>query len=69
MQEIAQEIIKIKGWNVIDNQWLNKKFKFKNWQETINFINKISKFAEEINHHPNINFNYGFCEINTNSRC
>ena len=33
---------------------LTKEFEFSNFVEVINFVNKIAKIAEEINHHPDL---------------
>jgi len=40
-------------WKVEDKS-LVKEFKFANFSEAIDFINKILPFAEEANHHPDI---------------
>jgi len=62
--KIKERLSELPGWNLTeDNQYLLRKFKFKDWQEVMNFLNNISKIAEEMNHHPNINFSYGWCEV------
>ena len=61
---IAQKLTEITYWQVTnDSLWLQRKYKFKNWQQTLDFINKISIIAEDMNHHPNIEFSYGWCDI------
>ncbi|MFZ2593540.1 MAG: 4a-hydroxytetrahydrobiopterin dehydratase [Minisyncoccia bacterium] len=42
---------------------LVKKFKFKNFAEALHFVNAIAVFAEEMNHHPDISFGWGYCEV------
>jgi len=37
---------------------LHKEFKFKDFKEAMDFVNKVAKIAEEENHHPNILINY-----------
>jgi len=64
IEEIQTEIAKINGWSYESTQqFITKKFKFNNWLEVMDFLNKITNAAEELNHHPNINFTYGFCEV------
>ena len=46
-----------------ENNWLVREFKFKNYLQTIEFINKITDIAQLQDHHPNINFTYGYCKI------
>ena len=41
----------------------NKNFKFKNFKESQNFVNKVSVIAEEENHHPDISFGWGYCDV------
>ena len=40
-----------------------KELKFKNFQESQNFVNKVGNLAEEENHHPDISFGWGYCKI------
>ena len=43
--------------------YLTKSFKFKNFVESQNFINKVGEIAERENHHPDIMFGWGYCNI------
>ena len=45
------------------NKKLEKTFKFKNFNESIDFVNKIAKIAEKQNHHPDIEINYNKVKI------
>jgi 4a-hydroxytetrahydrobiopterin dehydratase len=54
--------MKIKGWK-IKNRKLHKEFKFKDFKETLKFVNKVGKAAEKQGHHPNIYFTWGRCII------
>ncbi len=65
--EIHKYLKKVDGWNVKSNEdksfYLVKKFKFKDFKESQNFVNKISKISEDENHHPDISFGWGYCEV------
>ena len=65
--EIHKYLKKVDGWDVKTNNdesfYLIKDFKFKNFEESQNFINKVSNIAEEENHHPDISFGWGYCKI------
>ena len=41
----------------------NKKFKFKNYIESEQFILKVGKIAETEGHHPDISFGWGYASI------
>lgn len=52
------------NWLEIDN-YLYKKFEFRDFDSSIDFVNKVSKIANELNHHPTIVINYNIVEIKT----
>ena len=43
--------------------FLEKNFKFKNFIESQNFVNKVGKISELEGHHPDINFGWGYAKI------
>lgn len=47
----------------IKNGKLCREFKFKDFNETLKFVNKIGKIAERHGHHPDIYFTWGKCKI------
>ena len=42
--------------------YLVKDFKFKNFEESQKFVNKVGNLAEEENHHPDI-LGWGYCKV------
>jgi 4a-hydroxytetrahydrobiopterin dehydratase len=57
----------VDGWDVIKNEnnifFLFKKFNFKNFLDSQNFINNVGKISEDEGHHPDISFGWGYAEI------
>ena len=49
--------------------FLEKKFKFKNFVDSQNFVNEVGKISELEGHHPEINFGWGYAKINYNNSC
>ena len=47
-----------KGWKVIDDQKLHKEFKFKNFVETMGFVNQVALIAQAEDHHPDMHVSY-----------
>jgi len=68
LSEIHKDLKKIDGWNVQNNEkksyYLIKEFKFKNFIESQNFVNKVGNIAEAEGHHPDIYFGWGYCKVN-----
>ncbi len=50
-------------WKVVKQHHVEKDYKFKDFKQTLGFVNKIGKIAEEQGHHPNIEFTYGKAKI------
>lgn len=45
-------------WEVIENRKIRHEFKFKDFAESMAFVNKVANLAESENHHPNIHIYY-----------
>jgi 4a-hydroxytetrahydrobiopterin dehydratase len=45
------------------NDKIVKEFSFKNFNEALEFVNKVAELSEEMNHHPEINWNYNKVKI------
>ena len=58
---------KVDGWNILTDDkkifFLNKKFQFKNFLDSQNFVNKVGQISENEGHHPDILFGWGYAEI------
>jgi 4a-hydroxytetrahydrobiopterin dehydratase len=62
-EEIAERIKEIQGWTVVENKAIRREYKFKNFRAALEFVNKVGNIAEENNHHPDIEFGWGYCNI------
>lgn len=45
-------------WEVIEGKKIRHEFKFEDFLESTEFVNKVAKLAEKENHHPNIHIYY-----------
>jgi 4a-hydroxytetrahydrobiopterin dehydratase len=59
---LRETVNESKGWGD-SKQKLEKTFKFKDFNESIDFVNKVAKIAESQNHHPDIEINYNKVKI------
>jgi 4a-hydroxytetrahydrobiopterin dehydratase len=46
-------------WKVIDEHHLEKEYTFKNFQEALEFTNRVGAIAEQQQHHPDIYLTWG----------
>jgi 4a-hydroxytetrahydrobiopterin dehydratase len=67
ISEIHKYQKKVDGWDIQKNEsqvyFLVKKFIFKNFLDSQNFVNIIGKLSEEEGHHPDISFGWGYAKI------
>ena len=68
ISEIHKYQKKVDDWHILKNDkniyFLEKKFSFKNFLESQNFVNEVAKISEEEGHHPDIYFGWGYAKIN-----
>ena len=67
LSEIHKYQKKVDGWDVKKSKkeifFLEKNFKFKNFINSQNFVNKVGEISEKENHHPDITFGWGYVVI------
>ena len=68
ISEIHKYQKKVDGWDVKKNKdnifLLEKKFTFKNFLDSQNFVNQVGLISEKEGHHPDISFGWGHAKIN-----
>ena len=62
-QGITDLLTELDGWEVVDEHHLKKDFRFSNFLEVQEFVNRIGDLAEEQGHHPDICFGWGRAEV------
>lgn len=50
------------GWQLMDGA-LEKTFRFKNYYETLSFVNAVAFIAHAKNHHPELAVSYSQCTV------
>jgi len=63
--EAAKTLLKdIPGWEFADaGKAIKRRFTFKNFAQSLAFVNKVGEIAESEGHHPDITFGWGYAEI------
>ncbi len=56
----------VHGWRLI-NDALEKTYSFKNYHETIGFVNALAFIANFENHHPDLAVSYSKCTVRFNT--
>lgn len=61
--KIQEYFAVVAGWSLNQAGHIVKKWKFKNFKEAWDLVNKVSEIAETEGHHPNICFTWGKVDI------
>ncbi len=62
-REEAEKFLKqIEGWSLHDNT-IDKTFKFKNYYETMAFVNTVAWVSHREDHHPDLSVGYSKCRV------
>jgi 4a-hydroxytetrahydrobiopterin dehydratase len=56
-QEIAARLQSLNGWQ-LQGEEIVRKFQFKDFVESMKFVNKVAEIAEAAQHHPDITINW-----------
>jgi 4a-hydroxytetrahydrobiopterin dehydratase len=54
------------GWRLIDGA-LEKSFSFKDFHQTMGFVNAVAFIANTENHHPDLQLSFGRCTVRFNT--
>ena len=61
--EVEKLSAQVEGWSVLNEHHLNKVYKFRDFRESLAFVNRVGELAEQQGHHPDICFGWGRVEI------
>jgi len=56
-KEIEEQLKNAPGWMYKDNK-ISKEFQFKDFMDSLNFVNQLAPFCENLDHHPDIHIFY-----------
>lgn len=60
--EVKTNLAQLKGWEVVNGE-LTKTFPFKNYYETMAFVNAVAWVSHREDHHPDLEVGYNKCRI------
>lgn len=66
--EILNYLAELPNWSIgSDQSSIIAKFEFKNFKQTMFFINAVAYIAEHECHHPEVKFSFNYCQITLNT--
>jgi 4a-hydroxytetrahydrobiopterin dehydratase len=61
-RQIKEQLRKLPGWKKSGTE-IVREFKFKDFHETMKFVNAVAKIANKTNHHPDMEVGYNRCLV------
>lgn len=63
-EEAQTAVADLEGWQLSERgDAIVRPFEFKNFAESLEFVNKVGQLAEVANHHPDFSFGWGYCHV------
>ena len=62
-EQINEMSSQLPDWQVVNEHHLQRSYRFKDFRETLDFVNRVGELAEEQGHHPDICFGWGKADI------
>ena len=62
-EQINEMSSQLPDWQVVNEHHLQRNYRFKDFRESLNFVNRVGELAEEQGHHPDICFGWGKADI------
>lgn len=67
-RQLASHLAELPGWAPTpDGKAIAKTFKFKNFYETMSFVNALAHIANTQDHHPDLAVSYNTCRVQYNT--
>ena len=63
LAEIHKQLPAWAHWKVINEHHISRAFTFRDFQQALDFVNRVGALAEEQGHHPDILLTWGKAEI------
>jgi 4a-hydroxytetrahydrobiopterin dehydratase len=58
-EELAGFSKQVPDWDVVDEHQLHREFRFPDFKQALEFVNRLGALAEEQGHHPDISLTWG----------
>lgn len=65
--EIRDYLTKVPSWKLTDEKWIERKYRFSEYLNGIEFVQNVAERSEEVNHHPFISIDYKLVTLKISS--
>ncbi|HLR68746.1 4a-hydroxytetrahydrobiopterin dehydratase [Virgibacillus alimentarius] len=65
--QIRKELEQVPDWKRVDEKWIERRYRFKNYLAGVRFVDQIAEYAESKQHHPFISIDYKMVTLKISS--
>ena len=58
VSEVQERLTSVPNWRITDEKWIERKYRFLDFLNGIEFVQKVADLSENVNHHPLISIDY-----------
>lgn len=62
-EELEELAARVPLWEVVEGRRLRRRTRFADFQEALEFVNRVGELAEGEGHHPDVSFGWGYAEL------
>lgn len=66
-EAIENELNDLPEWKRLDEKWIERKYRFKNYLNGVRFVDQAAEYAENKKHHPFISIDYKMVKLKMSS--
>jgi 4a-hydroxytetrahydrobiopterin dehydratase len=65
--EVQDKLITIPKWKLTDEKWIERKYRFLDYLNGVEFVQHVAFISEQANHHPFISIDYKVVTVRISS--
>lgn len=65
--EVTEKLTTVPNWKLTDEKWIERKYRFREYLNGIDFVQNVANLSEKVNHHPFISIDYKVVTIRISS--
>lgn len=58
LSEIQKKLTTVPNWRITEEKWIERKFRFVEYLNGLEFVQRVAELSEKMNHHPFISIDY-----------
>ncbi|OIK11342.1 pterin-4-alpha-carbinolamine dehydratase [Bacillus sp. MUM 116] len=57
-EEIHERLAIVPSWKLTETKWIERKYRFSEYLNGVEFVQQVANLSEKVNHHPFISIDY-----------